>query len=220
MPPATINIQTLIAALRKGQSRTEALEKQLSEMQAVMRQVNDAPKWVEEIPGHRSPYIATIDIQIPANSTSKAEGVHTVSTDGPFQVIGIGMYFMRTSFDTDPPDYSGIWMPATTVAAKTAADAGGRALGFLGVLDSPILGSFDVEFAESGSGRNWQNNPFSSGLFNPYQGCTYILPVGNLIGRASVITARVTPTIPQEKKGKVQIQLLGYKVVQGDTYQP
>ncbi len=220
MPPATINVQTLIAALRKGQSRTEALEKQLAEMQAVMRQVNDAPKWVEEIPGKRSPYVATIDIPIAAFSTSKAEGVHTVSTDGPFNVIGIAMFFMRTSFDEDPPDYSGIWLPATTVNLKTASDAGGRALGFMGVFDNPIGASFDVEFAESGSDRNWQNNPFSSGLFNPFQGCAYILPVGNLIGRASVVTARVTPTVEQPKKGKVQIQLLGYKVVQGDTYQP
>jgi len=207
------NEQQLVNALFAQQRRVEGLEKGLDEMKALLRAVSTAPKWVEEIPGTRVPYFATIDIVIAANSTSKVEGTYTVSTDGPFACVGIAMFFQRT---TAP--YSGLWSPATTFGAKIAPAS--QQLGFGYLFDSPLMGSFDVEIAESGSDRNWQNNAFASALFAPSQGGVYVLPTANLFGRSSVATVRVTPTVAQAVAGKVQVILLGYKIVQGNTYAP
>lgn len=213
-PPAQPSTeQKLVNALMASQRRIEGLEKGLDEMKAMLRSVSDAPKWIEEIPGRRVPYFASIDITIAASSTSKVEGTFTVSTDGPFSCIGIAMFFQRT---TAP--YNGMWALATTVNAKIANAS--QQLGFGYLFDSPLMGSFDVEVAESGSDRNWQNNPFASALFSASTGGVYVLPVANLFGRSSVATVRVTPTVAQTVAGKVQVLLLGYKIVQPDTYQP
>ena len=83
-----------------------------------------------------------------------------------------------------------------------------------------VVGSFDVEFSESGADRNWQNSAFSSGLFSPEVGCVYVLPVAALLGRSALILVRVTPTVAQPYAGKVQVMFLGYKFVQGDSVQP
>lgn len=211
--PAPVDPQKLVAALMASQRRIEGLEKGIDEMKAMLRSVSDAPKWIEEIPGRRVPYFATIDITIAASSTSKVEGTFTVSTDGPFSCIGIAMFFQRTS-----APYNGMWAPATTVDAKIANAS--QQLGFNYLFDSPLMGSFDVEIAESGSDRNWQNNAFASALFSANTGGVYVLPIANLFGRSSVATVRVTPTVAQTVAGKVQVILLGYKIVQGDTYQP
>ena len=205
--------QRLINALMASQRRIEGLEKGLDEMRSMLRAVSDAPKWIEEIPGRRVPYFATIDINIAASSTSRAEGTYTISTDGPFACIGVAMFWQRTA-----APYNGMWAPATTVEAKIAHSS--QQLGFNLLFDSPLMGSFDVEIAESGSDRNWQNNAFSSALFSPSQGGVYVLPIANLFGRSAVATVKVTPTVAQTVAGKVQVILLGYKIVQGDTYQP
>lgn len=204
---------SLFASSRSQQGRMEAAEKQLSEVMSLLRQQANMPKWIEEIPGKRSNYFAVIDITIAASSTAKVEGTYTVSTDGPFAITAIAMWFQRT---TAP--YNGDWRPATAVDARIAPAS--QQHGFQLIYDSPVLGSFDVEFSESGSDRNWQNSPFASALFSPSMGCAYVLPVAQLVGRAGVVTCKVTPTIAQTRAGKVQCLLLGYKIVQGDTYQP
>lgn len=210
-PQAIIN--SLYANQRSQQARVEAAEKQLSEVMSLLRQQANMPKWVEEIPGKRSNYFAVIEITIAALSTAKAEGTYTVSTDGPFVITAIAMWYQRT---TAP--YNGNWRPATAVDARIAPAS--QHLGFQYIYDDPVLGTFDVEFAESGSDRNWQNSPFASALFSPSVGCCYVLPVAQLVGRAGVVTCRVTPGVAQPYAGKVQCLLLGYKIVQGDTYQP
>jgi len=211
LPP--VDPQKLINALMGQQRRIEGLEKGIDEMKALIRAVNDAPKFIEEIPGRRVPYFATIDIIIAANSTAKAEGTYSVSTDGPFVCTGIAMFFQRTV-----APYEGQWGPASTYDLKMAPAS--QQLGFNFLFDTPVVGSFDVEIAESGADRNWQNNPFASALFSQEEGGVYVLPASNLFARAGVVTVRVTPTLVQPVAGKVQIILLGYKVVQGDTYQP
>lgn len=200
-------------ALFAQQRRIEGLEKSLEEIKQLVRAVSTTPKWVEELAGTRVPYFATVDLTIAANSTSKVEGTCSVSTDGPFAVVAIGLFFQRT---TAP--YSGLWAPATTFGAKIAPAS--QQLGFGYLFDSPLMGSFDVEFSTSGAGRNWQNNAFSSAVFSPATGGVYVMPVANLLGRADVLTVRVTPTVAQTVAGKVQCILFGYKIVQGDVYAP
>jgi hypothetical protein len=123
------------------------------------------------------------------------------------------MFWQRTS-----APYAGLWGPATTIDSKIAL--AGQNLGFGYLLDQPHVGSFDVEINESGSDRNWQNIAFASAMFAPSQGGVYVLPVSLLVGRASVLTVKVTPTVAQTVAGKVAAYFLGYKIVQGDTYQP
>lgn len=207
------DLQTLFAALRSQQLKIESLERSAKESQALLRHVSDAPKWIEEIPGGRVPFFATIDITIAASSTSRAEGTYTVPTDGPFVCTGIGLFYQRTA-----APYNGLWAPATTYDAKIAPVLAN--LGFGNLFDSPLYSSFDVEIAESGADRNWQNNSFASALFNEKVGGVYIFPTSRLIGPSSVITVRVTPTIALAVAGKLQVLLLGYKIVQAATYQP
>jgi hypothetical protein len=203
----------LYAGQRAQQARLDAQEKQITELLGLMRQTATAPRWIEDIPGKRSSFFAVIEIVIAANSTTRVEGTYTVSTDGPFACTGIAMFFQRTG-----SPYPGGWRPATTVDARMAPNL--AQLGVQMIWDSPVLGSFDVEFSESGSDRNWQNMDFASAIFSPSVGCVYMLPITQMFGRASVVTCRVTPTFAQDCAGKVQCILLGYKIVQADNYQP
>lgn len=211
--PTSAALAQLAAALRKTQSDNREMRKSMEEMQALLAKNSNAPRWIEDIPGKRVQYFATIDITIAASSTTRVEGTYSVSTDGPFVCTGIAMYFQRT---TAP--YDGIWSPATAVEARIAPN--GQGLGFAYLYDNPVLGSFDVEFSESGADRNWQNSPFASALFAPSVGGVYVLPVSALFGRSAVVICKVQPTVAQRYAGKVQVILLGYKIVQGDTIQP
>lgn len=213
MADPTTLLNNIFALQRTQQARVEAAEKQLAEVMTLLRQQANVPKWVEDIPGNRSNYFAVIEITIAANSTTKAEGTFTLSTDGPFVVCAIAMYFQRTA-----SPYSGIWRPATAVEARIAPAS--QQLGFGFIYDDPVLGTFDVEFSTSGNDRNWQNSAFASALFAPSVGGCYVLPATQLLGRSSVTTCKVTPGVAQTVAGKVQCLLLGYKIVQGDTYQP
>jgi hypothetical protein len=213
MPPVTPNEAQLFQALRKSRGEIESLKQGMREIQTLLARNANAPKWIEDLPGKRVQYEGVIDVDITANSLSRVEGSYSVSTDGPFVITGIAMFYQRTE-----GPYSGVWAPASMLNSKI--DAGNTGLGFLGLYDQPVVGSFDVEFAESGSDRNWQNNPFSSAIFAPSIGGVYVLPVGALIGRSALVLVRVTPTVAQGQEGKVQVILLGYKIVQGDTYQP
>ena len=213
MPP--IDLNTVMASLRRSNGEVQLLKQSMSQIQALLANQANAPRWIEDLPGKRVQFNGIIDIPIAANSLSRIEGSYSVSTDGPFIIAGVGMFFQVT--DPQCP-YAGVWAPACMTENKIDASAGG--LGFMGIYDQPVVGSFDVEFAESGSDRNWQNSAFSSALFAPSVGGVYTLPVAALIGRSALVMARVTPTVRQLFDGKIQIQLLGYKIVQGDSYQP
>lgn len=210
---AEIDLNTLIAALRAANTKIKTLEKGTEEIKNLLQKQADAPRWIEDIPGRRVPYTGVIDLTIAANSTSRVEGVLTLSTDGPFVCTGVAMYFQRTA-----GSYDGCWGPATTFDARMAAANAGD--GFENIFDQPHIGSFDVELSEAGSDRNWQNSAFASALFSPQSGGVYVLPVANVFGRSSVVSAKVTPSVAQTVAGKVQVLLLGYKIVQGDVYQP
>lgn len=209
MPP--VNPEVLIAAIRKNQGDISALKQNISEVVALLAKNANAPRWIEDIPGKRVQFNGIVDIPIAAQSRSRVEGSYSVSTDGPFIIVGVGMFYQRI----DGP-LAGVWAPATMTENKIES----AGTGMLGIYDQPVVGSFDVEFAESGSDRNWQNNAFSSGLFAPAVGGVYVLPVAALIGRSALVMVRVTPTVVQPYDGKVQVLLLGYKIVQGDSYQP
>jgi hypothetical protein len=210
MLPGSVD-QAFLAALRKNQGEVQALKQGMAEIQALLAKNANAPRWIEDIPGKRVQFNAIIDVLIAGNSLSRIEGSYSVSTDGPFVVAGIGMFYQRVA-----GPFAGVWAPATMTENKIQP----AGTGFLGIYDQPVVGSFDVEFAESGSDRNWQNSAFSSGIFAPAVGGVYVLPVAALLGRSALVMARVTPSVQQAYNGKVQILLLGYKIVQGDSVQP
>jgi hypothetical protein len=213
MPTAPISQEVLLAAIRTSQNEVKTLKNGLAEIQALLAKNASAPRWIEDIPGKRVQFFAVVDVTINANSTSRVEGSYSVSTDGPFICTGVAMFYQRTT-----GAYAGTWAPATTVEARMASL--NPNLGFQNIFDQPVLGTFDVEFSESGADRNWQNTPFASALFAPAVGGVYVLPVAALFGRSALVIARVTPTVPQTEAGKVQIIFLGYKIVQGDSVQP
>jgi hypothetical protein len=210
---ADITLETLVRALNAQTAKTRGLEKTLSELQALMQAAAAVPKHIEDIPGVRVPWQGVIEIIVAANSTSRSEGTLTLSSDGPYVVTGLALFWQRTS-----GAYIGIWTHATTAGIKIAGAS--QQLGLGGLFDQPLVASFDVEIEVTDSGRNWQNMPFSSALFNPATGGAYIFPAAHLLGTNAIVKVHVTPTFAQTVAGKVQAIFLGYKIVQGPVYQP
>jgi len=212
MTPLEQQLQALYIQQRKDRAVIAQMSKSMEEMRSLLEASGDSPKYIENIPGKRVPYMAGITITIAADSTARAEGTYTVSRDGPFVVTALQMSWQRTS-----GAYTGWWGPATTFDARIAA--AGQNFGLGGLFDQVFVHSFDVEIADKGSDRNWQNIAFASTLFSPQAGGIYGLPVSYLFDTNSVAEVKVTPTAAQTVSGKVLIELLGYKIVQGSSYQ-
>lgn len=213
MPSPEEKLAALYAQQRKDRSQIKDLTQVVEELKSVVQVAADAPKWIEDIPGKRVPYIATIEINVDSGSLTRQEGQYPVTQDGPFVTTGMAMFWTRTS-----GAYQGYWMPATTFGLKMAhAEMG---LGFGGLFDNPCVATFDVEIADSGSDRNWQNIAFASALFNPESGGIYMWPTAYMFATNSVARVYVTPTVAPTTDGTVAVLLLGYKIVQGVAYQP
>lgn len=206
-------LAALYGQQRQDRATIAKLTSSVQEMRSLLEAAGDAPKYIENIPGKRVPYMAGISITIDENSTARAEGTYTVSRDGPFVCTAIQMSWQRTS-----GAYTGWWGPASTFDLRIAPAS--QQLGLGGLFDQVIVNSFDVEISDKGSDRNWQNIPFASTLFSPQAGGIYGLPVSYLFDTNSVAEVKVHPNAPQEVSGKVLIELLGYKIVQGSSYQP
>jgi len=210
-------IEQQLAALygqqRQDRATIAKLTSSVQEMRSLLEAAGDSPKYIENMPGKRVPYMAGISITIAASSTARAEGTYTVSRDGPFVVTALQMSWQRTS-----GAYTGWWGPATTFDMRIAA--AGQNFGLGGLFDQVVVHSFDVEIADKGSDRNWQNIAFASTLFSPQAGGIYGLPISYLFDTNSVCEVKVTPTAAQTVSGKVLVELLGYKIVQGSSYQP
>jgi hypothetical protein len=200
-------------ALRHLQGENAKTKQALEEVLDLLKARQDTPKWLEDIPGRRVPFIAPINLTIEANSTTTVEGNYTVSTDGPFVVTGLCIVYQKTE-----GAYQGIWGPASTLDARIAEIGQQHGYGYL--FDQPHCISGDWEIIDRGSGRNWQHRPVSSALFAPDVGGVYVLPLSHLFGENSVINVRFTPGVAVPYAGTAQFALLGYKIVQGDIYQP
>ncbi|MFH1645991.1 MAG: hypothetical protein ABIB11_06180 [Candidatus Omnitrophota bacterium] len=206
-------LNALYAQQRADRQELAETKRTLEEMRAIIQQANDAPKWIENIPGKRVPYMAGITINIAASSTTRVEGTFTISRDGPFVCCAIHMVWKRTT-----GAYQNWWGPATTYDLRIAPAS--QQLGFSALFDQVIVHSFDVEIADRGSDRNWQNVAFASTLFSPQAGGVYVLPIAYLFDTNSVAEVALTPTAAQTVAGTVLVELLGYKIVQGATFQP
>lgn len=207
------NGNDISAAIRQLSQRQGQAEDVIKQLQGFMTGMSNVPKWIEDIPGKRSPYFAVIEISLAANSTARGEGVHNLSVDGPFVCTGVALFFKKTS-----GAYSGSWGPATAFGARIAPT--GQQHGFEYIFDQPNCSSFTVEIVDQGSDRNWQNKPVASALYSPQAGGAYILPSTHLFGRTATITLRVTPDVSMPYTSTVQGIFLGYKIIQGPVYQP
>jgi len=203
----------LASAFRQSQQKQAKMEQSLNEMFSLLKSMGTAPKWIEDIPGKRSPYFAPIDITLAASSTSRVSGTHNVSTDGPFVCTAVAAFFQRTN-----GAYSGVWGPATAYDGRI--NTASQQHGYCFIFDQPHIASFDIEIIDRGGDRNWQNSAIASAVFAPQAGGFYILPAAHLFGRNSVIEVYVTPGVSIAQTAKVQIILAGYKIVQGQVYQP
>lgn len=208
-----IDPQKVHAVLNAQQRRIDSLTRQLEEVNALMRAAGAAPTTIEQVTGLRVPYLGVITIAIPANSQARAEGSLPVGADGPFVVTGMAAFWYRTS-----GAYQGQYGPVSTVSSRIAPAS--QQLGFGGLFDQPIAGNFDFEINVSDSGRNWQNLPFASALFAQEVGGAYVFPVHHMLGINAIIKVYATPKAAQTVSGVIVFHFLGYKLVQGATFQP
>lgn len=208
------------AAISNLVTRLKHHEAQLTQLTALQKATADAPKWIEQIPGRRVPYKAVIDLPIDANSTSKVDGTFNVSQDGAFVLTGIGLFYKRMNppAPNPPTPFAGIWGYATASAARIIS-VFPTASGFFG-LDQPHITSGALQIIDRGSDRQWQNKEVASALFSPEAGGIYVEPVACLFDRDSVIEASFTPGVAVDYPGLVECVLCGYKIVQGQSYQP
>jgi hypothetical protein len=204
------NHDAMLAAMQRKQNRdSEALD----EIQGFMKSMQNVPKWIEDLPGKRSPYFAVIDINLTANSTARVEGTTTISVDGPFVCTGLALYWKKTS-----GAYAGPWGPATAFGARISAASQDQ--GYQFIFDQPHCSSFTVEVTDQASDRLWQSRAVASALYAPEAGGAYILPSTHLFERNSTIKLTVTPDVAMAYTGTLQGIFLGYKIVQGPVYQP
>jgi hypothetical protein len=205
----------MAAVLRNQGGKMQELEKIVNQLTSLMKAQNDTPKWIENIPGRRVPYFHPVDLNILPDSTSAVEGTATVSTDGPFVVTAIGAFFKKTT-----GIYKGVWGATTAFDSRIASGPTGQQWGFQNVFDQPNIISGDWAIVDRGSDRNWQHKEVASAVFSPQAGGLYVLPTANLFGRNSTVNLIFTPGVPVPYAGTIQMILFGYKIVQGDTYQP
>ena len=201
------------AVMRKLGSENESLKQAVSQLQGWMKAMSNVPKWIEDIPGRRSPYFAVIEVPFVANSTAQQSGTTTISTDGPFVCTGVALFHQKTS-----GAYAGPWGPATAFGAEIALI--GQNQGYAGLFNQPHCNSFTVRLSSHGSDRLWQDKDVASALYSPQAGGAYILPASHLFGRNSTIQIALTPDLAVSYSTKVQAIFLGYKIVQGDLMQP
>jgi len=203
------------AAFKQMALRLKQHEAQLQQITALQKASADAPKWIEQIPGRRIPFWGIVDLTIAADSTSKVEGTYNVTEDGQFVVTGVGLFFRKTS-----GAYQGIWGYATAAGAKTSAGTTGQQHGYGFLFDQPHVISGNLQIIDRGSDRNWQNREVASALFAPEAGGVFVLPVACLFDRNGVIEVGFTPGVSIPYTGAVQCVLCGYKIIQGQSYQP
>lgn len=205
--------QKTASALKSMFVQMKTQQQAIDQLMALQKASADSPKWIEQIPGRRVSFIAPINLTVEADSTSKVEGTYTVSEDGPFVVTGVAAFFKKTS-----GAYQNIWGYASAADARIAEVGQQHGYGYL--FDQPQVCSGDIGITDRGSDRKWESADVASALYSPQGGGAYILPIGVLFGRQSVIEVGFTPNPAIPYSGVVQIVLLGYKIVQGATYQP
>lgn len=203
----------LLAALKQIHSKQQVQQQVIDQLMALQKAAADAPKWIEQIPGRRLDFKAPINLNIAANSNSKVEGTYSVSEDGPFVVTGVAGYFKKTE-----GSYAHVWGPISTLDARIATT--GQQHGYQNLFDQPHLISGDISITDRGSDRKWESSDVSSALYSPQGGGAYVLPIACLFSRNSVIEVGFTPNPAVPYSGVVQMILLGYKIVQGATFQP
>lgn len=222
MPPLDQN--AIYGALRRNAEGNAQLKSQVEKLEGFLTGMMNVPKFIEDIPGKRSPYFEIIEINFNAGSTARREGSTPISTDGPFVCTGIHLAFQLTE-----GDFAGIWGPATMMDSRLVVDDTLATSGFLGVFDQPHMGSFSIEITAHGSDRLWQSGPVPSSLYSPQAGGAYILPASHMFGRNATIRLAATPDTllgvhpvnsPNGLSSKLVGVFLGYKIVQGATYQP
>lgn len=207
------DLNSFAAAIRRLQDDNSNLKSAFDQIKSFLQGMASVPKYIEEIPGKRSPHFEVIEISFDANSTAKREGVTSVSVDGPFACTAVALFHQLT---TGP--YAGPWGPATTFGSKISPAS--QQFGFMYLFDSPICASFTVEITAHGAERLWQNKPVSSALYSQEAGGAYILPTAHLFQQASTIRLAATPDVSRPYAAKLQAIFLGYRILQGYQYQP
>jgi len=192
--------------------RLQHHEAQLQQLTALQKATADAPKWIEQIPGRRVPFGGVIDMPIPANSTSMVSGLFNVAEDGPFVLTAVALFYKLTE-----GDFAGIWGYATAASSRIISTY--PAVGFVG-MDKPHVTSGGLQIVDRGSDRLWQSKELPTSLFSEEAGGVYVLPVACLFERSSAVEATFAPGVAVEYAGLVECILLGYKIVQGQSYQP
>lgn len=206
-------IENLFKAMRALDSRTKQQQQFIDQMMALQKAATDSPKWIEQLPGRRVPFMAPVNLTIEADSTSQVSGTYSVTEDGPFVVTGVAIFFKKTS-----GAYANIWGHGAASCARIAPTGQQHGYGYL--FDQPHVISGDVAITDRGSDRKWESADVASALYSPEGGGAYVLPIACLFGRNTVIEVAYTPNPAIPYSGTVQVILLGYKIVQGATYQP
>ena len=203
----------LAGAFRKQKKQLDDLSSVTEQLKGVIEQAGAAPAYIDQIPGRRVPYLHRVELLVAANSTARIEGRANITQDGPFVITGIMLLFERTA-----GPYNSKYYAATTIDLKMAEAV--MSLGFQGLFNNPVGFDADIQITDTASDRGWQNIAFPSAICNAENAYTYMLPLSYLADQNTTVNIAATPKFTQDFAGTLHVMLLGYKIVQGASYQP
>jgi hypothetical protein len=202
-------VGALQAEISKRDGRLADLERKISEIGGS----KERAFYVEDIPGKRVPFWVVIQVTIPASSTSRTSGIHTLSMDGPFVATDIFASFLPSADGGANANAVNRWRgpasdePETELAANTFS------------ADVP---DFFWELEDAGSNRARQNLPIPSAVFSHGRVNLGEFGVGDFFERQSVIRVWITPTRSMGSTGTygvLYVTLKGYKVLVSQAFQ-
>lgn len=171
-------------------------------------------RYIEDIPGKRVPYLYGVNIEFATAATAPARttGTITISQDGPFVAVdiwvtwrvtltgdaNIGRYFPVSSGDP----HSGVVLVVAGAGNDTFRDD---------------MVDFLIDFTDAGADRQLQNIPIPGHFF---QDRPLRLNVPWFLERNSAVTVGVSQLRGIDSTGILNINLVGYRILQPIDYRP
>ena len=175
---------------------------------AIKSEAQKSPRFVEDIPGPRTPYSYVVTIPFTAAATVIQSRSVTIATDGPFICTDIEAFYRITNAGHA---LVGIWLPVCTLPFRISlagAGAGGPGV----PAGAP---EFSFKITTGGSGRQWQSDWLAGPVLKGYQFQSRKNGIAGWIDRTNTLTVDARPEVALGAlaDGDVWFYFHGYQIL-------